>query len=727
MARSPPLTRHLRRWVWRVPLVLGLVYALYVVVANLCLVGGLAERIANGQPERLQVHWTQARTWWPGRLTLRGLDAKGQIWRYAWEAHADEVRVRYALWPLLRREVRVPLIDVDGAVAGVRVMPRELAPPPPRPDGWVLRVERLTGASVRRVWFNEMQLEGDGNVEAALFKQFRGGALQIMPSRMRFRNARIRYGDDDVVSDAALDATVLVARHRREEAIGIDKLLKTDLVLSLAGKATGLDVVVAPDGKVTPRWVPGSGTVAVNLSWARGALEPGSRVRWHVPLGGHDVTGAARRDQLNVAVDVGEDIVVKATMPPLEAARLALDADFRVKGRTVPLHEPLSAIPRASGHVVADWHFQSLSWITGLFIHAPWLRLDGAGDVHADLRVADGKLAVGSRIQVPGVEGAADIMGNRVRGRVRADIAFNDAGDGALEPRVEAVMDRYRVATVAAPDALYLEGAGLRLWLNAERARLQVLKDTLQARVAFTDAAMPDLTLYNRFLPQKHLRFVRGAGRVNGDLHLDAAGDIAHGELRIVGRQAEMILAGLPTQGDIDVALQLRRADLKRHAFVVDGSRVQLRNTRFTDPGGEQHPGWWADVWMSRATMDIDHPIRASGEGNIAMKDAGFVLALFSRRKDYPTWIYKLIDAGQARAEARLQWDEDALVMDRVHASNDRFEVRARLRLHDQQPQGDLYARWHLLSVGVELRGGSRRFHLLRSKDWYDSRPDLLR
>jgi hypothetical protein len=102
-------------------------------------------------------------------------------------------------------------------------------------------------------------------------------------------------------------------------------------------------------------------------------------------------------------------------------------------------------------------------------------------------------------------------------------------------------------------------------------------------------------------------------------------------------------------------------------------------------------------------------------------------LALFSRQKEYPAWVYRLVDAGQARVQGRVQWRDDVLILDRMQASNDRYDMLARLRLQGDQRQGDLYARWRALSVGMDGRGPQRTLHLVRAKTWYDARPHYLK
>ena len=66
-------------------------------------------------------------------------------------------------------------------------------------------------------------------------------------------------------------------------------------------------------------------------------------------------------------------------------------------------------------------------------------------------------------------------------------------------------------------------------------------------------------------------------------------------------------------------------------------------------------------------------------------------------------------------------------MLDRVEASNERFDLKARMRIAAGAPVGDLYARWGLLGMGMELHDGQRKMHLVGARDWYDARPALLK
>jgi hypothetical protein len=125
--------------------------------------------------------------------------------------------------------------------------------------------------------------------------------------------------------------------------------------------------------------------------------------------------------------------------------------------------------------------------------------------------------------------------------------------------------------------------------------------------------------------------------------------------------------------------------------------------------------------------MDWDRPVSIDGHAKIAMKDVGFLLALFSRQKDYPKWMFKLIDSGQAQASGNVRLAGQTLLLDNVDASNARYDVKARLRMHGKQRTGNLYAKWGVLSCAVAVNNGQRDFHLIRAREWYDAQPALPR
>ncbi|HEY5805424.1 MAG TPA: hypothetical protein VIT90_17230 [Lysobacter sp.] len=731
--RLPP---GLRPWLRRIVLGLLIVYATYLVLGNVFLNTPLGPWAANRKPEKFEIHWGPGLTLWPGRVTVWDVDMKGQVGRTGWTVQAGKAKGRVDILPLLHKEVRVPEVEAYDVSGGADLVGVRKPPPQPRPGGWVLRFDRIHTDSIKSGHFAGLELQGPGSAEVGFYKQLRGGALELMPSSAHFDKARLAYKGDTLLHDARLDARFAIARHTRAQAPGIRKLLMTDAELNLDGITAAVKTVTDKQGKVTISTVPGEGRAHAKLAFARGSLKPGSKLSWHMPVTGTDIAGRPREGALDFLLDVDRDIVLKATAPADQGKALFLDADLRLRGTQVPLTDFKAVLPRASGHVVGRWEFSSLRWLGNLF-NAPWLALDGSGAVDADVRIVDGKVAAGSRIGVPEVDAVAHVMGSRIQGRARASGRLDAGAGDELLPSLELVMDHFNMAAEDAPQRPYVEGQNLRLDLQTisglEREKLKQpgamreVRDALRAHLVFADARVPDLRAYNRYLPGEHIRFDGGAGTVSGDLTLDGAGAVGSGVVHVKGRGTQLHFAGIALRGNVDVNTQLRRADLSGHNFNIDGTRVALDNMSFTEPGGETRSGWWARIDLQRARMDWDKPVTVSGRANIAMKDVGFLLALFSHKRDYPKWVFKMIDSGQAQVSSNVQWKDDVLVLDKVDASNQRYDLKARLRLKGKSRVGSLYANWGVLSCAVAVNNGQRDFHMIRARQWYESQPDMLR
>lgn len=724
MGNSIVLLRHAWKWL-RWPLY-GLLatYVVYLVAGNVFLNTSLGESTINRKPERFQMRWAGGSTWWPGRVSLRGVELQGHNGRLRWSVESRRVQGRIALRPLWRRELHVPEVHAEEVRGQLQRVKEDLPPPAPRPGGWVLRFDRIVSDSVRGGGFDGWKLEGNGRALVGFTKQLRGGPMQLLPSSADFANARVSRDGEELLRDGVLKAKFAIARHTRAEAAGLQKLRLSDIEIDLQGSTAALSAAMDPQGRVTTKVVPGQGRIIGKLAFARGHLQPGGKLRWQMPVATTSPKGTLHRDDLQLALVVDRDLVLTAYMPPQASGIFGLDADLRLKGTEVPLRDFASLLPRASGHVAGQWRFSSLRWLARLFTNAPWLSLDGAGDVAADVQLKDGKIAAGSRFSVPDIAAVAEVMGNRIEGRARAEGRFDAGKDGALAPRLDIAMQRFRISAADMPGRPYVQGNDLRLQLNA--GGVTTLRDSLRARLRFDNARVPDLRVYNRYLPNEHLHINGGSGTLGGDLQLDAAGDIGRGWVRVAGRGARLRVAGIALRGNVGIDLQLRRADLANGNFAVDGSVVRLDGISFTEPGGETRSGWSAKVSLPRARMDWSKPINLGGDVQVAMKDVGFLLALFSRKKEYPAWVYKLVDAGPAQASGRVQWRRDTLVLDRLTAHNDRFDLFGRLRLKGQGRNGQLLAQWGKLNVGMEVQGTQRKLHLLRAREWYQAQPALL-
>lgn len=718
----------MRRTLRRLATIALAVLATYLVAGNLFLNTAIGPWAINRKPERFAMQWSHGLTWWPGHVALWNVETRGHVRHVQWSAQAGHARGRIALLPLLSRELRFPSIDAREVRGTVERAAAEIVPQAPRAGGWVLRFDRIATASLRHARIEGVEIEANGSAAFGFRKQLRGGAMEVLPSQAALADVRITAGGHELLREGVLDARLAIARHLRADAPGLAKLALTDARLRIDGAVPGLAVDLDPAGhwRGTLAGGAGSGRLGADLELRGGVLQPGGRFDLELPLSAtRGSTHVAERAQLHA--DVGADgIGLRIDLPPPPEGKGSVQADLRLAGTRI--EGPFDAralLPRLSGTLDLDWHFDSLAWLGPLLVKSPWLALEGAGRVQAALRVREGRLEAGSRVDVPEVELAADVAAHRFRGRARAGGKLDADAHGALQARVELALDRYDVAALDAPAKPLMHGRDLRIELAAA-GRLDDFRDSAHARLKFDNAEVPDLRAINGWLPGQALSLSGGRARIGADLALDAAGRIERGQVGVHGRGARVRFGAIDLGGDFDLDARIGGSDLAARRFDLDGTKLRLRKVKVVDAGRTAGEDWWADIALPRGRIDATKPLRVDARADIGMQDVGLLLALFTRHRDYPKWALRLVDAGPLRAKGRMAIDGSTLVFDRVEANNDRFDVRARLRLAQSRPYGDLLLRWRALGLGLEIDGERKAFHFLRAGAWYDGRPALL-
>nr|WP_313227119.1 hypothetical protein [Stenotrophomonas pavanii] len=717
----PPVSAHiphrLRRW--RVPayVLLG-IYLLYLLAGNIFLNTPLFDQVTNRKPHKFVMTTGPAITVLPGHVIAWNVHMRGHVNRTVYVLHADRASARLAVLPLFRREVRVPRLQATGVSAEISRV-EDAIPPPPRSDrGWTLRFDAIHSDSIRSARFGKLLIIGQGQGTVGFLKQLRGGPSELFESEVTFSDADTSFDGVQLLGAMNLTARFSYPRHYRDQAPGLAKLKLLHAQLEVDARSQGLRMDThARTPKISSAPVPGRLQAALHL--IDGQLQPGDHALWQVPLYLGD--GAPDRGLLALQLNVANDLRLQARLPPRPGSGSEVDADLHIRGRDIPFQAPAQLLERSSGTVRGEWAFTSLNWIPALFVRKPWLQLDGGGTLKADLRLRNGELTEGSTVDIPAVEAVAEVAGVRLAGTASAHGELK-AGTPS-QARLAVRLPRFTARPTDAKDVRLFDGRDLALDLTGD-GRLQELRKGVRAQLRFSQATIPDLTAYNRYLGSPQVRLLRGTGTVSGDATLDTDGRVGHGTARLLGRNASARVAGLDMGGDIDVNATLRRGDFSQRHFDLSGTTVELRNVQVA--GTQGSTAWKGRVDFKRGRIDAQSPFQVDATTDLDLSDARPLLALFAERTDYPRWTLSLLDSGQVQAQATLRWRPGHLVIDGLQAENDRLSVRARLDLLDQRKRGDLYLRWGLLGAGIELDGDRRQWHLARAREWFDQQPSLL-
>ncbi len=713
-----------RRLLWTVVVVFGS----YLIAGNVFLNTPFGPWAINHKPEKFQLHWSHGLTWWPGYARLWDVQVQGHVRHVLWNAHTPSGSAKIALLPLFSRELRMPWIEAGAVQGEILRSAEDMLPPPARPNGWTVRLDRISSTQIEKAHVLGFDIELLGAARFGMIKQMRGGPWQILPSDFELNAIEVRQGKRVIFRNGSASGQFEIDSHRREDASGLATLALTDARVRLDGELSGLQMDVDSEGRWTPDFPKEdlNGRLAVDLHWQRGWFANGGKFGIAMPMR---------------VVSTAEPVLAEASLKArVEADGMHLDLDVpataqhpgAIKANLVYAQTDASlptdakaALAKLSGTLAVNWRFASLDWLGQALIRAPWITLEGAGQVDAQLRIDSGQLQPGSHVDVPEVDLVARVADHVFRGSARASGKLDDA-NGTLLARVDLDLARFEAASTAKPDTVIASGKDLAITMESAED-LGRLRETLKADVRFRKASLPDLKSINAYLPPGAVQVTNGSATVDGDLSLDGNGQITKGRVVVNARKAGARLGQISLISDFDLDARIGGTQLATRHFDLDNSTLKLRNVRLTDQDRTEGESWWANLTLKRGQVEARKPLTIDAKVDVEMQNVGLLLALFTRQRDYPRWVLKLADAGSLRASADMRMLDKTLVFDAVDARNDRFEVKARMRVADAAPKGDLLIGWKRLKLGLAVDKGAHEFHLLRAADWYSAQPALIR
>lgn len=702
---------------------ISVLYVAYLIVGNLALNTSALHRILNRRPEAFQAQWSRAWTWWPGYLSVSDLHLWGHARQRIWTAESAHATGHFLWLPLLRHELRFKTVEASDVRVDVQPTNADQKPLPWYRDAWWITVDQFLSTSLKRLRWNDLVVTGDMAASAGFTHQLRGGSTRIFASDVRSRAAEIGYGPRWRSHDVTFDAHFAADPFTHDQPPGWQKWELATVRLTLDGTTPALDLGVTTRAKAAGATTNAEGRLRANATLDHGVLAPGSELHWEGAVATAGADGAVRRAPAQARVIVAKDAIqaqltVPATHPPgdpLSDDYVSADVVFGSR-RVLPVRSASDTLRLVSGSVAAHWHFASLHGLEPLASKKPWLQWDGAGEVDTALRIDRGRLLPGSRLAIPRLALAANVLGNRFSGVAAATGNVVATANGAASTMAMSVQN-FVLAPLSSPDRAYLRGHAMRIDLQSSDD-LARFRDTAKAHLQFANAQVPDLQAYNHYLPGKSLFFISGHGSMSTDLNIDGEGDVSEGHMQMRTQGAQIALGTSRLTGNLNLDTQLAVAKRTGHAFELHHFSLSMDGVQMD---GANDPSWWTTVTLERGRLDWDRPMRFDGLATMRMKDLSVLLALFAKRHAFPAWIGHIVDDGQAQATSTVHAGGGEFVMDDLRASNQRVEVLARLRIADGKPNGDVYARWGLLSVGVELANDQRQFHLLHAARWYQS------
>lgn len=420
----------------------------------------------NRRAERVRLEWQRVESPWPGYVEVDGLRVAGRTERRLWEVTARRVSGRLEPLPLLARELRFAGIRAEGVAVRVAAAVAEeraglLArlpqgespsiggfPPGPAPSlparrlPWSFGFHDVEIEDATEVWMDDRILRGRIAARGG-FETRRRRTARIFSSRIELEGASLVSGGEVVAS--SLDGVLrLESGPYPYRAVELDRLLaalsaEVELEGNLDARSL-LEALLAPwptlevDGRALGL------RLALRLDGAR--LGVGSRVELADPeqqvrFLGFDARGDARLSGEVVRGSSGPEVETRLLLGDWRLGRpgeapLLYGRDLVLRARSRALAWGERPAPLSLDIDLGKASVPELGFVNGYLPPAAETRLvSGRAGVSGSLRLTDGGRSATGEIAVRGDGLELEALGQRLAGRIEADVRLSEPDLGA--------------------------------------------------------------------------------------------------------------------------------------------------------------------------------------------------------------------------------------------------------------------------------------------------------
>lgn len=291
--------------------------------------------------------------------------------------------------------------------------------------------------------------------------------------------------------------------------------------------------------------------------------------------------------------------------------------------------------------------------------------------------------------------------------------------------------------------------------------------------VDLTNGRIPDLAVLNAFFPGDTGLFVSGDGSLRASVSAPSPAD-ASAELEVKLVDTLIDIDGREIKGDISLSTHVEHGDLTEGRFELGETILSLERMFLPDPGRDRREkeqavredraekkaakkeerrrkkgkavepetvkpedtgedtGWWAHFRLDGGTFVAGKPIFLDTTVDLEIRDTRPLLNLFfaKEKKDsdelkLPAWVTMVPNVTGLEGDASIDVGPDGTIVDDVLITSKKMDVMARVKMQSGQKIGQIYVRFDIFHVGVDMREDGKKIRLSRPREWFIAQPEF--
>lgn len=263
-------------------------------------------------------------------------------------------------------------------------------------------------------------------------------------------------------------------------------------------------------------------------------------------------------------------------------------------------------------------------------------------------------------------------------------------------------------------------GSALGISSTARSGRVDEWLDNNEFELRLDRLIFPVGSWVNQYLPQGvHAEVTEGS--VSADARFNATGPRGSGSLQLDGRTLGLRINGLEYRSNLQLSAQFSAEDLAAGRLDLGGTSLLFTNVQI--PGLEVEHG---REWQSSVRITEGHLVVTTNEWQvdsslaIALQDTEPIMVALRSRPDPPGWLSMVPTLRDLEGQTRLRLSPKTSRLEDLRFDGAATEIRGELETSTNGLRGIAYARYGIISVGVDLREEKPDWRLFGAKRWYE-------
>ena len=403
-------------------------------------------------------------------------------------------------------------------------------------------------------------------------------------------------------------------------------------------------------------------------------------------------------------------------------SQLQLQVDAGLAPFKTGQYAPRAMWDLASGQVKIDAQITSLGFLSALLERAPWLALKGGGHLNGQLHLDKGRILAPSKIHIGDGSIQAHYLDTVVAGKAIIQIKV-DPDETPNKLVLEASISPFDILGIGGEP--YIQGSGFQLTTETRNLQLSQPFGDLVAHIVIPDSHIPDLTVYNQYLPAKtSLEVIGGEGRLTAEFDFDASAHKGRGKIHLRGEQVRASVEELPMAGGFHLETKMISDDLTQRKFQLDGTRLVMMDVH-TGEGKQESGPWEGQITVEAGEMVWRKPLEVEALLNFDLQDSSPLVAIMAKRRKLVAWSKDLLTVENLLGKGHLKMKHRAMIVSPFQVTGEKLEMLGQLKFEENVAHGKMFIAFKGLHLGVAFENGQRDLKFIKARKWYENYPNL--